>query len=155
MLSKAPQVLTSAAIVCALATPASAVAAPKACELLTQTQASAAVGSNVTSGEAMGVNSCNWHTSAGAKAAEHIIVTLRLEGAKPFADAKARPVVGIPREAANGIGDDAFFEQLGDLVTLSVKKGNASFFLRVYGLKDVPRQRSIETTLAKDVVAKL
>jgi hypothetical protein len=134
---------------------ASGAAAPKACALLTQAQVSAAVDSNVTSGEPMGVNSCNWQTSAGGKAAEHVTVTLRVEGAKAFADARARPVPGVPREAASGIGDDAFFDQLGNLAALAVKRGNSSFWLRVYGVRDISRQRSIETTLAKNVAAKL
>jgi hypothetical protein len=83
------------------------------------------------------------------------MVTVRVQDTKSFADAKARPVAGVPRKAASGIGDDAFFDQLGDLVTLNVKKGNSSFVVRVYGIKDVSRQRSIETTLAGEVVAKL
>lgn len=156
MPSRAPQVLAAAAIVCALsAAPARTLAAPKACELLTQVQVSAAVGSSVTSGQPMGVNSCNWSTSAEGRSAERVMVTVRVQDTKSFADAKARPVAGVPRKAASGIGDDAFFDQLGDLVTLNVKKGNSSFVVRVYGIKDVSRQRSIETTLAGEVVAKL
>ena len=154
MHSKASKVL--AAIVCLLsAAPARTLAAPKACELLTQAQVSAAVGANVTAGEPMGVNSCNWATSAKGKSAEHVMVTVRVQDVKSFADAKARPVVGVPQEAASGVGDDAFFDQLGDLVTLNVKKGGSSFVVRVYGVKDVPRQRSIERTLARDAAAKL
>jgi hypothetical protein len=148
-----PPVVTAAAILCALfGAPASARAAPQACELLTRAQVTAAVGSNVTAGQAMGVNSCNWQTPADASG--HVVVTLRVENAKWFGDAKAKPVAGS-RQAAGGIGDDAFFDQLGDLTMLSVKKGDSSFFLRVYGIKDAPRQRTIETTLARDVVAKL
>lgn len=155
MRSNARQILTAAAIACALASPGRALAAPKACELLTQDQVGAAVGSKVTSGQPMGVNSCNWSTQAAGKSAAHVMVTVRVLDTKQFADAKARPVAGVPREAAGGVGDDAFFDQLGDLVTLTVKKGSSSFALRIYGIKDVPRQRIIEASLAKDVVAKL
>ncbi len=156
MTSNAPRILTAAAIACTLSIlPLEAAAAPKACELLTQDQVGAALGTKVSAGQPMGVNSCNWSTQAAGKSAEHVMVTVRVEDAKRFADAKAKPVAGVPREAAGGVGDDAFFDQLGDLVTLTVKKGSASFAVRIYGIKDVPRQRSVETTLAKDAVAKL
>lgn len=157
MPSRAPQLLAAAAVVWALASapPVSAAAAdPRACTLLTQAQVSAAVGSSVTAGEPMGVNACNWSTTPAPKTA-HVVVTLTLRDAKPFVDARTRPSPGIAHDAAGGIGDDAYFAQLGDLVTLNVKKGSSSFFVRVYGIKDVPRQRSIETTLARDVAPKL
>jgi len=65
------------------------------------------------------------------------------------------PLPGIPKPAVGGIGDDAFYALVGPYATLSVKKGNTVFIVRVYGVPGQAKQESIEKALAKDVLARV
>jgi hypothetical protein len=67
------------------------------------------------------------------------------------------PVRGITKEPVTGLGDDALFMVSQLRVSLHVKKGNSVFEIMVGGFsaKDVERVKTMEQTLAQDVVAKL
>jgi hypothetical protein len=53
------------------------------------------------------------------------------------------------------VGDDAVLTTVGSFISLSVKKGNVVFIVRVYGVPDLNKQTTIEKTLALAAVGRL
>ena len=62
---------------------------------------------------------------------------------------------GITKSSVSGVGDDAIATTLGNFTTLFVKKGSATFMVRVYGVPDTSKQLAIEKPIAQAVAAKL
>jgi hypothetical protein len=123
------------------------------CALLTPAQVSGVLGGTVGKGEPIGSTGCAWATPPQGTA-PYLRATLSLWDGSAFAGMKA-PLPGIKNEPAPGIGDDAVYATVGSLTTLSVKKGNVAFVVRLYGVHDQARQMAMEKALALDVIAKL
>jgi hypothetical protein len=148
-------VLVRVAFVLALACCARAVLAQGSsdpCKLLTPAEVSGIVGVTVTAGQPMGTNSCQWGAQDASKSS--VRATLRLMDLQGFTSME-KPLAGVTKATASGIGDGAIYSTLGNLVTLSVKKGKVAFAVRLYGVPDADKQMAMEKSLALDVVARL
>jgi hypothetical protein len=67
---------------------------------------------------------------------------------------KTRQMPGVTKSSVSGVGDEAMAETAANLTTLYVKKGNATFMVRVYGVPTAAKQLAIETPIAQAVAAK-
>jgi len=54
-----------------------------------------------------------------------------------------------------GLGDEAAYAKLEPYTMLYVRKGETAFLIKVYGVKEHPKQASAEKALAQNVLAKL
>lgn len=145
--------------VCALAACSSraayAEAPPDPCALLTPAQVSAIVGVTVGAGQPIGTTGCEWSTATqAAPTTARVRASLVLWDATAFADMKA-PLPGFTKTPASGIGEDAVYATARTLTTLSVKKGNVSFVVRLYGVQGQDKQMAMEKALALDVLGAL
>jgi hypothetical protein len=104
----------------------------------------------VTPGTAIGSTGCDWEGPAGSK----VRVTIALWPGKGWEKMKA-PLPNTTKTAISGLGDDAFYAVMGSFVSLSVKKADTAFILRVYGIKDPYQQLTIEKSLAASAVREL
>jgi hypothetical protein len=129
---------------------ADAQAGPAPCSLLSSAEVSAAVSANVGPAQPIATTGCSW-------SAPHIIVTVSLWDASKWAKMKAG-LPGISTSSVAGLGDDAFFSTMGSaekqFTTLTVKKGDTAYVIKVYG-GSAAEQMSSEKTLAGNVLAKL
>ncbi|HEY3935763.1 MAG TPA: hypothetical protein VGL65_14210 [Gemmatimonadales bacterium] len=141
--------LGSALILCAPRS-ARASAPVDPCMLLTTAQVSSAIGGTAQAGQPIYTTGCSW-SSESPKA----MVTIALESDSMYMAMKAAKSPMIVNTAISGVGDDAYYKTLGVTSTLTVKKGNTVFVVRVYGITDPSKQREIEKTLATDVAARL
>jgi hypothetical protein len=122
-----------------------------ACALLTAEQVGAALGAKMGAGKYVSpgfTKTCTWN-------APGVIVTLMLQNAKAFQAGKAAPV---PSEVtpASGLGDDAYYLAVGNIVGLIVKKGTAAFKVTIYNSSlPMETKQQIEKTLAQQVLTKL
>jgi len=125
-----------------------------ACSLLTQAQVDAALGVSAKPGQGS-AKICNW-AEATAAAGRKKSVALSLQDAKAFDFAKAASSsANVVKTTVSGIGDDAVYVTVtGVTTTLTVKKGDVYFEIHVYGFADA-QTRTLEKTLALDVIAKL
>ena len=126
--------------------------ASDACTLLTAAQVTAAVGAQVSAGTHVTPTftaTCTW-TAPGK------IVTLMTEAVGPFNAGKKPPSPAMQIVPATGIGDDAYYVVIGNMVSLFTKKGNTAFKTTVYCSKlPVSTLESMESTLAQEVAGKL
>jgi hypothetical protein len=140
-------------IVCGLAAggsrPASAETPPAPCALLTVDEVSAALGAKVSAGDPIATTGCSWSVKV-----PHTIVTVSLWPGDSFAGMKV-PLANITKSPVSGVGDDAVLATVANFVSLSVKKGDVVFIVKVYGVPDPNKQASIEKTLALDVLGRL
>jgi hypothetical protein len=121
------------------------------CSLLTQSAVSAAAGVSVDAGKPIATTGCSWQSEK-----PHVIVTVSFPGpAMNGLFTKETPTPGVTKTHVGGIGDDALYVTAGALSTLYVKHANDILMLRVYGVPDHDKQKSIEKTLAADVLKKL
>lgn len=130
-------------------------APPDPCALLTDNQVSAALGVSTGAGKSTGGRICRWAAPGGRPGVSPALV-LTMQDARAFDFAKAptnsRNVVKTP---ASGVGDDAVFNTIGIVTaTLTVKKGDTYFEVHVYGFP-VESTKTIEKTIAQEVVSKL
>lgn len=123
------------------------------CALLTPAQVSGVLGATASKGDSIGSTGCAWATPAQGDTPP-MRATLSLWDGSAFAGMKA-PLPGIKNQPAPGIGDDAVYATIGSLTTLSVKKGNVAFVVRIYGVSGQAKQMAMEKALALDVIAKL
>jgi hypothetical protein len=123
--------------------------APAPCALLKEDQVSKVLGSKVGTGKLLGDKVCSWSTEPAGKT-----VTVTLTSAPEFAAAERPVSSAIKEEPASGLGDEAVYNTVGKLSTLSVKKGNVFFLIRAYGIPP-DEIKAKERTLAEDVLAKL
>ena len=125
--------------------------APDPCTLLTPDQINGATGFNVGAGTAIiAGKSCQWISPSP----KHGIATIDFFPGESWDKMKA-PLAGFTKTSVSGVGDGAFYTVVGTFSTLTVKKGNAVFNMKVYGIADHAKQEAIEKTLALDVVGKL
>jgi hypothetical protein len=122
-----------------------------ACSLLTAEQVGDAVSAKTGAGKYVSpkfTKTCTW-TAPG------VIVTLMLQASEQFQAGKKAPA---PSEVTSvlGLGDDAYYLAVGNLVGLGVKKGTTAFKVTVYksSLPTETKQK-MEKTLAQQVLTKL
>ena len=124
------------------------------CSLLSQAQVSAALGVSVGAGKGTGGKICRWAGPDGRPGSPALVLTMQDAKAFEFAKSPSKSATLVKARAA-GIGDDAVINTIGIVTaTLTVKKGDTYFELHVYGFP-VDRTQTVETTLAKEVVANL
>jgi len=83
-------------------------------------------------------------------------VTLILQGADTFQEAKIALAPSIEVTSVSGVGDDAFYVTVGQIVGLCVKKGSAAFKATVYSSSmPMDKRKGMEKTLAQQVLSKL
>src|SRR5262249_3027840 len=97
------------------------------CSLLTPAQVSAALGTTVGAGVAVGSALCQWIAPNQPNSMNAKKVTLRLQNAQQFAYAKTLVGGGITKTPASGIGDEAVYGTSpgttpGLATTLAVRK---------------------------------
>jgi hypothetical protein len=129
-------------------------APPDPCALLTDSQVSAVLAGSTGSGKSTG-RICRWAGPGGRPGVSPAVV-LTMQDARAFDFAKAptnsRSLVQKP---ASGVGDDTVFNTIGIVTaTLSVKKGDTYFEVHVYGFP-VEQTKTIEKTIAQEVISKL
>jgi hypothetical protein len=121
------------------------------CALLTPAAVSAAAGVTVAAGKPIATTGCSWES-----AKPHVIVTVSFPGpAMSGVFTKETPTPGVTRAHPGGIGDDAVYVSAANLTTLYVKHAKDILMVRVYGIPDDDKQKSIEKALALDVLKKL
>ncbi len=122
------------------------------CAPLSQGQVASAVGVPVGPGTKITPAACQWMWTN--KVTSTVRVTLQFVPGSDFAGMKA-PTPGIKESTVAGLGDDAFFATIASLTTLTVKKGNVAFVVRVYGVTGQLKQESMEKTMAEAVLMRL
>ena len=142
-----------AGIVCGLAAdgahPMYAQSPPAPCTLLMVNEVSGALGLKANAGEPIATTGCSWSVPN-----PHTIVTVSLWPGDSFAGMKV-PLANITKTPVSGVGDDAVFSTVGTFRSLSVKKGNTVFMVKVYGVPDPDKQGTIEKMLALAVAGRL
>lgn len=163
----------AAMFVALAATEASAAATPPndACLMVTQAQVSAAIGLSMGAGSHVTptfLRTCTW-VPAGSSGKGVGALTLYLQSADQYEAGKqmleqmrtmakvekhgnSQPPVITP---LSGIGDDAFYLDMGNTMSLIAKKGNVQFKFVIYGDLPVEKKKAAEKTLALEVVSKL
>jgi hypothetical protein len=120
------------------------------CSLLTQSAVSTAAGVTVDAGTPIDTRGCSWQSVK-----PHVIVTATLMGPAMAAVFTKDSPGGTPRTHVGGIGDDAVYESAGTMGSLWVKHAKDILLVRVYGVTDPDKQKSITKTLALDALKKL
>ena len=143
--------LISASVVVAHAAPPG-----DACSLLNAAQVSAALGSAVSDGQAVGRKLCMWKATATAKNGSTPRVALTIGDAQKFAYAKMPlPDAKITKAPLSGVGDEAVYgTTAGQLASINVKKGSSYFAISVNGVS-MDKTQALVTQLAKEALAKL
>ena len=119
------------------------------CSLLTQDAISTAAGVSVNAGKPIATTGCSWESVK-----PHVIVTVSFWGpAMNGVFTKETP--GVTTAHPGGIGEDAVYVTAGPYTSLWVKHAKDIVLLRVYGVPDHDKQKSIEKTLVLDVLKKL
>jgi hypothetical protein len=134
-------------------------AEPVACELLTQARISTALGVAVGAGTPIArPGTCQW---AGKGKIATLTITRPLGGKTPveqFNASKTAKRYGIVMEPVSGVGDDAFYVYFATntptvAVGIVVRKGDATFEVRVYGFP-LEEGKTVGKGLAQDAVGK-
>jgi hypothetical protein len=135
--------------------PRVASAAPDPCSLLTQAEVSAALGVSVGAVKPTQGKICRWAAPGGRPGLTPAVV-LTMQDAKAFDFAKSgSKSPNLVKTNVPGVGDDAVINSVGSATALlHVKKGDTYFEVHVYGFS-IDQTKTMETTLAKEVVAKL
>ena len=138
----------------AIAQLASAVSASSAlagsiapCEWVTVAQVKAATGVDMNVGTPIFDTGCSWHGSA-----ERVDVTPSFQLASKWWAAIKAPAAPYIKTPVSGIGEEAIYIKGGNLVWLSVKKGDRILNVKVYGVNDEAKQKTIEKALAQDAL---
>ncbi|HEV2703309.1 MAG TPA: hypothetical protein VGV09_16905 [Steroidobacteraceae bacterium] len=139
-------------ILCAVfldcASAAAAPANPDPCKLLTAAEVSAAAGVTVSAGVSAGDGrTCSW-------SGNHVVVSLWFPDPRIWA-ATEHPNAMVVQTPAAGIGDAAFYNSMGNLTSMGVKRGSQGFVVKIYGASDPSKQKAVERTLAEHVLAKM
>jgi hypothetical protein len=130
-----------------------------ACELLTQARVGAALGVAVGAGTPIArPGACQWF---GKGRFATLTITQPLAGKTPleqFNAGKTSKRIGITMEPVSGVGDDAFYVYYATTtpsapVGIVVRKGDATFEVRVYGLP-LEEGKTVGKSLAQDVAGK-
>ena len=138
--------------------------AKDACSLLTQAQVSDALGAAFGAGSHVTpqfVKTCTWTPTGSAK--EIKAVTLNIQTADSYDSGKKQIEMaktagageGTQLISTSGIGDDAYYFNVGTNITqLFFKKGTLAFKIAVYGAS-ADKAMAVEKTLALEVISKL
>jgi hypothetical protein len=133
-----------------------------ACSFLSEDKLSAILGLPVDAGRHIGPGSalCGWgEPSDPDHSGKHVLLTIfravgKLSPVERFENGKM-PIQGIEKTPVSGIGDDAYYiDTPGFGLGLNVKKGNFAFQVKVFGFSP-QMTKTIENSLAQDVLAKL
>jgi hypothetical protein len=129
-------------------------APPDACSLLTQAEVNAALGVTAVPPKSPG-KICRWSESGG-QAGRRPSVVVTIQDAQAFNFAKAPSTsANVVKTPVSGVGDDAVFNTVGNVTaTLTVKKSETYFEVHVYGFP-MDQTKTIEKTLAQEIVSKL
>jgi hypothetical protein len=137
--------------------PSIAIAAPDACSLLTDAQASAALGGTVAPGKPLASQSCHW--AVKGKTGDTLLqLDVTVITPDRFAHMKAVTIGTVT--SVSGLGDDAFYATLkmtqSVTTTLNVKKGSSAVTIRVSGGRQpVEEYQAKEKAAAMSVIPKL
>ena len=140
--------------------PLAAHAETDACTLATPDQISAAVHVAVGAGTHVTptfVKTCTW-TPTVSSSVRAVTVNLQTvafyDGAKRMAINAAAALPAAKVKPA-GVGDDGYYDVMGEMVTLLFKKGSSSAKVAVYAKMAVEDIEAMELAIAKQVAAKL
>lgn len=133
-----------------------------ACSFLSRSRISSALGVAIDAGRHIGPSSalCGWgEPNDPSHSGKHVLLTIyravgKISAIERFENGKT-PIQGIEKTPVNGIGDDAYFiDTPGFGLGLNVKHGAFAFQVKVFGFSP-EMTRTIEHSLAQDVLAKL
>jgi hypothetical protein len=127
---------------------------PAPCSLVTQAQVSGVLGVSVGAGQAIGTKGCSWTSTGQTKERKVATATVALASEQEFAGAKIPRGKNVTNTAVSGVGDDAVYTIVGKLASLSVKKGNVAFVVRIYGFP-LDQIEAKEKAFALAVLSKL
>ncbi|HZV93513.1 MAG TPA: hypothetical protein VFF72_09865 [Caldimonas sp.] len=119
------------------------------CDWVTLAQVKAAMGVDMNAGTPIFDTGCSWHGRAAK-----VSVTLSSQLASKWWAAIQAPIAPYVKTPASGIGDEAVYIKAGNLVWLSVKKGDRVLNVKVYGVSDEATQESTESALALEALQK-
>jgi hypothetical protein len=150
--------------------PSASATSNDACSYLTPAQVSAVVGIPVAAGAYVTPEfkqTCTWNP-AGTPARDVRSVTLYVQSADAYNSGKKMmeqmQVMAKMRKAdasqwsaasVSGVGDDAYYVNVGTATSLMFKKGSVSFKVSVYSGLPRPEKQAMEKALAMKVLAKL
>ena len=118
------------------------------CKLLTPDQINGATGFTVAAGTPIiAGKSCQWMSSP-----KRGITTIDFFPVDSWTKMKAQWASNS--QAVSGVGDDAFYFSAGTYGAFAIKKGNAVFTLKVYGIPQ-EKQMALLKTLAGEAIANL
>jgi hypothetical protein len=120
------------------------------CSLLTTAQVSSAIGGTAQAGKPISTTGCSWSSTA-----PKAMITISFDNLSTFANLKAASSPVVVKTPISGVGDDAFYNTMGPMTTLTVKKGATYFVVRVYGITDPAKQKDIEKTLGAAAAARM
>ena len=145
---------------CAALAPLVAHAETDACTLVTPADVGAAIHVAVGAGTHVTptfVKTCTWMPTVSASV-RAVTVNLQTaafyDGAKKMAGRAATTMAGAKSKPAS-IGDDGYYDIVGEMVTLLFKKGGASVKVAVYAQLTVDEIEAMELAIGKQVAAKL
>jgi hypothetical protein len=146
-------------VISAAIAPSANAATDDACSLLSAAQVSVAASVSVGAGTYVAPTSkktCVW-TPSGDDAKTIASITLLLQPANMYDGGKrlgaSKSVVIAP---VSGVGDDAYYQVIGTMAVMFVKKGAVSFKVSVYAhAMSVDKKEAIERTLALQITGKL
>ena len=119
------------------------------CTLLTAQQINAATGLAFAAGTPIiAGKSCQWISPSPKRG----ITTVDFFPADSWSKMKAQ--WASVSQAVSGVGDDAFYFNVGTYGAFAIKKGNSVFTLKVYGIPQ-DKQVALLKTLASEAIANL
>jgi len=121
------------------------------CSLLTADQVKAVLGVDIAAGSPISKTSCMWKSTG--KTVQMATVSRQAPGVSWEHLRVALPTA--PGKPVSGIGDDAFYTELGTFAPLAVKKGGTIFIVKIYGVAAPEKQLEYEKALALHVVKHL
>jgi hypothetical protein len=133
-----------------------------ACSFLSENKLGEILGLPIDAGRHIGPGSalCGWgEPNDPDHSGKHVLLTIyravgKLSPVERFENGKM-PIQGIEKTPVGGIGDDAYYiDTPGFGLGLNVKKGNFAFQVKVFGFSP-QMTKTIESSLAQDVLAKL
>jgi hypothetical protein len=156
MASRRSPVITALIVGAAIAHSANAAPPDDACSLLTPGQVSAGLGVPVGEGTYIVPTfkkTCTWNATTNGGGS----VTLNLQSLEQYEGGRKLASYGksVSTTSIGGIGDDAYYFGTNKLVSLVVKKGDASFKVAVYAHKSIEQQQAAEKALALQIVSQL
>ena len=120
------------------------------CKSIDAVAVTAVAGVSVDTGKPISATGCVWESQK-----PHVMVTVSFWGPSMNGVFTPKATPGVTNVHADGIGEDARWVIAASMTTLYVKHAKDILMVRVYGIPDEAKQKSIEKTLALDVLKKL